>query len=212
MTRARASVLAPSAAATVALAAPASAALVGVEVSAVGELVPDTTTWRVTAVFDDPADAATAILGTSGTPLAWSGLAGDTTVWNDPLGGDVPLPAADPADSWLALDGDAVFTPGFGGGGPGPFIAGAAFSYADGGLIDADLGTPVDGGSVVIGQLTFATGAAGVLEGVLAWTAGGPGGPETQTPFAVTVPGPAAGGLLAAWGLLGAGRRRRRLS
>jgi hypothetical protein len=182
-------------------------------VAAVGELVPGTTTWRVTATFDDPVDALTGILGTPDAPLAWTPVSGDTTLWNDPVGGDVPLPPASPADSWLALDGDAAFTPGFGGGGPGPFIAGASFAYDEGGLVDTDLGTPVDGGSVLVAQLTFASDAVGILEGVLAWTAGGPGGPAAETAFAVTVPGPATAAVLAAWWSRGAGcRGRRRLS
>lgn len=197
-----------------AMAAPAGASFTGVSLENLGEVVPGLTTYRVHALFDDAADQAISLFGNAdGVLLSYTTLSGDGTLYQAPGPDfDLPDPAAGPGDTWLALGPDTAglgFTPGFGGGGSSPFFAGDDWGYI-GGIIDTDLGTPITGGSILIGQFTLDSAATAEFAGNIAWigSAGGGGGGPQESSFSVVIPGP---GSLALLGLAGlAGRRRRR--
>ncbi len=188
----------------------ASAAFTGVSVQDLGNVTGDgfSSTYQVFLEFDDPADVVLGLFGTAETPLSYATLSGDGTLLL--AGDDIAQPGSLPGASWLTigLADDLSFSPGFGGGAPGPYFVGDAWSYDGGGIFDENLSTPITGGSVIVAQFTIDAGAVVQFAGNVAWTPAGGGGPS-ESPFSVVIPGPGAAALLGLAGLLGAGRRRR---
>lgn len=192
------------------LAGSVSAGFTGISVQDLGNVAGDgvSTTYRVFAEFDDATDVALSLGGVAGgTPLSYATLSGDGTMLF--AGDDIAQPGSDPAASWLTLGlaTDLVFSPGFGGGAPGPYFVGDAWSYENGGILDADTGTPIDGGTIVIAQFTIASDAVVRFTGNVGWIPAGGGG-ATESPFSVVVPGPGGLALLGLAGLAGTRRRR----
>lgn len=182
---------------------------------------PSTTTWRIYAEFDDPADWLLAVSGTEGIAAlrfeSTAPLVQNAGAFDGLVQGDVPSILDGGGDSWVSIGGnvdagqsDTQFSPGFlGGDGVGSMIAGSFFEQTDnGGYFDANPGTQENGGSVIIAQFTLPNEATATYQGTLSWTAAGSG--ALFDAFSVdigVIPAPGALALLAMASL--GGRRRR---
>lgn len=215
--------LAATAIGTIGVTGAASAGFVNATVDIHGTgIIAGTITYRVSVHFDSPLDKLLAIFGDAANGHYPVRFSSSGALVQDDLG--IPglsdfyqgagSPVQGPGDSWVTLGLDpasanAAFSPGFLGGGWGaaPVIVGSFFEDPAEGWFDANPGTVVNGGSIVIAQFTVPENANFEFRGTVGWQVGGAGGP-VKSNFIVATPAPGALGLLGIAGVLG--RRRRR--
>ena len=182
----------------------AQADFIGVTVDEFDAGLPDGTTYRIYANFNNPLDVLLAIGGIPGLqPVSFNS---PSPLLNDPWAGgsikeDFPG-KGEPWDSWVTIDFHPTThtmceTPE-----DCPAIAGTHFEADDGGWFNADPGSPAQGTSLVIAQFSFSDdGPAGTasLEGLVNWVPAGGGPGFESTPFLVEwqlIPAPGALALL----------------
>ncbi|MBX3375302.1 MAG: hypothetical protein KF817_15860 [Phycisphaeraceae bacterium] len=215
--------LAAAAIGTISVTGAASAGFVNATVDIHGRgIIAGTITYRVSVHFDSPLDKLLAVFGDVANGNAAVRFASSAPLVQDDLGlpglsdffQGAGSPVQGPGDSWVTLGLDpvsanAAFSPGFLGGGWGaaPVIVGAYFEDPAEGWYDANPGTVVNGGSIVIAQFTVPENANFDFYGTVGWQLGGAGGP-LKSSFGVATPAPGALALLGLAGILG--RRRRR--